>query len=220
MKRKTPKPSGTTGEVRRAAAKLEPTTITDTMYRQDVAPFAEGFDVLATELAQALPQWMDHITHQSAGERAGMLLRTMRNAAGLTQSQLGAKAQMRQSDISDLENSSSSQGPTFEVVARIAEACGFDLTFRSRTARSAARARPGLPQPGTRVVRTFVMDDDGSVREFEGMSPSLEGGRAVIVDDAAGAAYTVSVDPPWATVAVEEAEDELAAAVQLQIAAG
>ena len=74
--------------------------MTDAMYRQDVAPFEEGFDVLARELAAALPGWGDRLAHPSPAERAGLLLRTMRNAAGLSQAKLGETAGVKQSDIS------------------------------------------------------------------------------------------------------------------------
>ena len=55
-------------------------------------------------MARALPEWTNKLAHDTAGARAGLFLRTMRNAAGLTQVQLGEAARMKQADISDLEN--------------------------------------------------------------------------------------------------------------------
>ena len=208
------------------ATKVHPTITTDAMYAQDIAPFQAGCDVLVAEMARALPRWMDKAAHLSAGARAGLFLRTMRNAAGLTQNDLGIKAQIRQSDISDLENSSSSKGPTFDVIARVADACGFNITFEAKVTAKPKRSASTIGAPilkrrrsqhaAGRGVRTFVMDEDGVLSEFEGVSPSLKKHGTVIVDDAAGRAYKVSVASPGARIAIEEAEGNLTAAVQAQ----
>ena len=203
--------------------KTDPTVITDAMYNQDVTPFQEGFDVLAQEMARALPQWTDKISHDNPAERAGLFLRTMRNAAGFSQTKLGELAKIRQSDISALETGSGKQGPTFDVIARIADACGFYVTFAAKKQSPQAMTvkHHGTTTGSQRVVRTYVMGEDGELSEYEGASPSLKRDGTIVLDDSAGHTYKVSVEGARAKVLIEEAEDELAAAVQqIQSAAG
>jgi transcriptional regulator with XRE-family HTH domain len=193
--------------------KSDPRIVSEAMYSQDVAPFREGFDVLAQELARALPRWTDTIGAGNPAKRAGVFLRTMRNAAGLSQAKLGETAGMKQSDISALETGDGKQGPTFDVMARIADACGFAITFAAKTPEAKAAAMRA-PEASERVVRTYVMGDDGELTEFEGTSPSLGKGSTVIVDDSAGRTFKVSIEAPRAKIAIAEAEEEVAAAVQ------
>ncbi len=153
----------------------------------------------------------------------------MRNAAGLTQVQLGAKAKMKQSDVSDLENGKGIQGPSFDVIARVADACGFYVTFEAKPASRAYKTQAAAVEAarrqvqhygGGKVVRTFVMDEAGRMEEFEGTSPSLHKDQTVLLDDAAGRVLKVSIDQAEATIEIAEAEEELAAAVQHLSAAG
>ncbi len=209
--------------------KADPTLITDAMYRQDVAPFGEGLDALVQDMARALPEWTNKLEHDTAGARAGLFLRTMRNAAGLTQVQLGEKARMKQSDISDLENGKGVQGPGFDVVARVADACGFYVTFeakgtstthKTQAAAVEAARRQVQHYGGGRVVRTYVMGEGGQMQEFEGTSPSLNKDETILLDDAAGRVLKVSIDQAGATIEIAEAEAELVAAVHHMSAAG
>lgn len=191
-------------------------TVTDAMYNQDVAPFSEDFDVLVEEMARALPRWTDKIRYDRPAQRAGLLLRTMRNAARLSQNMLGEKTGMKQSDISALETGSGKQGPTFDVVSRIADACGFYLTFATRTPREQpASARSHAAGAASRgLVRTFIVNENGEITEFEGKSPALKGESAVIVDDPAGLTYKLTVEARDAKVAIEEADPAVAEAVR------
>jgi len=90
-------------------------------------------------LSEKLVTWANEAIEEPAGARAGALIRAMRQLAGLSQATLGEKAQINQSDISAIETSSGGRGPTFDVLARVAEVCGFRLTFeRKRSARQDA----------------------------------------------------------------------------------
>jgi transcriptional regulator with XRE-family HTH domain len=209
--------------------KADPAQITNAMYRQDVAPFSEGLDALVQDMARALPEWTNKLAHDTAGARAGLFLRTMRNAAGLTQVQLGEMARMKQSDISDLENGKGAQGPGFDVIARVADACGFYVTFEVKRASTTHKTQAAAVEAarrevqhygGGRVVRTYVMGEDGQMQEFEGTSPSLNKDETILLDDAAGRVLKVSIDRKGATVEIAEAEAELAAAVHHMSAAG
>ncbi len=67
----------------------------------------------------------------SAALRAGDLIRKMRKEAGLSQAELAQKltalnpgASMSQARVSELEAGGGSQGPTWLVMEKIAEACG------------------------------------------------------------------------------------------------
>ncbi len=205
--------------------------VTDEMFRQDISPSSKGFEVLTEEMARRLPAWMEEENSPSA--RAGVFLRTMRNAAGLSQVKLGQLAQMQQSDISSLENGQGRHGPSFDVIARIADACGFYLTFESKASVHvpAAVSKARAQSHGTRysgrglehtlmeqVVRTYVMSDDGQLQEFEGTSPALGKDATVIVDDPGGRTFELSVKAPKAqaktTIVIEEAKPAVAAAVQ------
>jgi transcriptional regulator with XRE-family HTH domain len=65
----------------------------------------------------------------SAALRAGDIIRTMRKAAGLSQAELAKRmsATVTQARISELEAGVGSQGPTWDVMERIAVACGRHL---------------------------------------------------------------------------------------------
>jgi transcriptional regulator with XRE-family HTH domain len=63
----------------------------------------------------------------SAALRAGDLVRNMRKEAGLSQTALAAMIGVKQSRISELEAGVGSQGPTWDVMERVAMACGRSL---------------------------------------------------------------------------------------------
>lgn len=63
----------------------------------------------------------------SAALRAGDLVRTMRRSAGLSQSELAAMMGVKQSRVSEIEAGLGSQGPTWDVMERVASACGRGL---------------------------------------------------------------------------------------------
>jgi DNA-binding XRE family transcriptional regulator len=74
----------------------------------------------------------------SAAMRAGDLVRDMRKAARLSQSQLATAIGVKQSRISEIESGLGTQGPTWDVMERIAVACGNRLTSVRQKAREAA----------------------------------------------------------------------------------
>jgi transcriptional regulator with XRE-family HTH domain len=60
----------------------------------------------------------------SAAMRAGDLIRSMRKAAGLSQSQLAREIGVAQSRVSEIESGSGTQGPTWDLIERVTAACG------------------------------------------------------------------------------------------------
>jgi transcriptional regulator with XRE-family HTH domain len=72
-----------------------------------------------------------------SAKKIAEVLFEMRKQAGLTQSQLAERLEISQSRIAVLESSAIAQTPSFDVVARVAEACGYkmELLFRRNNAR-------------------------------------------------------------------------------------
>lgn len=91
-------------------------------------------EVFAQELPQKLVAWANESVNEPAGLRAGALVRAMRESARLSQTELGSHARIKQADISAIETSSGDRGPTFDVLARVADACGYLVTFAPKTA--------------------------------------------------------------------------------------
>jgi DNA-binding XRE family transcriptional regulator len=87
----------------------------------------------------------------SAALRAGELVRGMRKANGWTQTQLADMLGWDQVRISNIERGEGTRGPTFDVLTKIAEACGFDLQFTPRK----------LPRP-LRPKMIFSMNPESS----------------------------------------------------------
>jgi transcriptional regulator with XRE-family HTH domain len=79
---------------------------------------------LVEELEAKSPQVVAGAGLSSAAMRAGDLVRSMRKAAGYSQAQLAAEVGVSQSRISELESGAGSQGPTWDVMERVAQACG------------------------------------------------------------------------------------------------
>lgn len=63
----------------------------------------------------------------SAGMRAGAIVRGMRRSAGLAQAELALRLGVSQERVSEIERGAGPQGPTFELLERIAAACGMKL---------------------------------------------------------------------------------------------
>src|SRR3954469_11266551 len=63
----------------------------------------------------------------SAAMRAGDLVRSMRREAKLSQEELAARIGVSQARISELEAGRGQQGPTWDVMERIAKASGREL---------------------------------------------------------------------------------------------
>jgi ribosome-binding protein aMBF1 (putative translation factor) len=64
-------------------------------------------------------------TVSSAAFRAAAMIRTMRQAKKLSQKELAARLGVKQSRISELEAGMGSQGPTWDLIERVADACEF-----------------------------------------------------------------------------------------------
>lgn len=88
----------------------------------------------------------------SAALRAGDLIRTMRKAAGLSQAELAKRmsATVTQARISELEAGIGRQGPTWDVMERIATACGKRLGLLERPY---ALGKDSAPAPKVAAAR-------------------------------------------------------------------
>jgi DNA-binding XRE family transcriptional regulator len=107
--------------------------IPKTAYDRNIAPFTKSSESFIAEIAHELPIWADRDKLHSAAKRAGVLVRAMRNYAGLTQEVLGQDANIKQSVVSAIESGSGENGPTFELLTRVAEACDCYGTFGPKT---------------------------------------------------------------------------------------
>ena len=74
----------------------------------------------------------------SAAMRAGSQIREMRKRAGLSQAELGRKIGATQARISELEAGLGVQGPTWDVLERIAAACGTPIRIAAVAAAAAS----------------------------------------------------------------------------------
>jgi DNA-binding XRE family transcriptional regulator len=83
------------------------------------------------DLVQKIEQTKPHLASarglSSAAMRAGDLVRAMRKAAGLSQSQLAERLEVTQARISEIESGIGRQGPTWDLMERISVACGRTL---------------------------------------------------------------------------------------------
>lgn len=93
-------------------------------FEAHVSPFLEDAPGIAENLLSKLGE-----SKLKPAKKAGELVKTMRLAAGLSQDAVGKKAMVKQSDISAIENGSGEKGPTFDVLSRIADACGYAISF-------------------------------------------------------------------------------------------
>jgi len=82
----------------------------------------------------------------SAGMRAGAIVRGMRRSAQLTQAQLARKLHVTQERVSEIELGQGPQGPTFELLERIAAACGMVIVPIERDRADVIEASAALIQ--------------------------------------------------------------------------
>jgi transcriptional regulator with XRE-family HTH domain len=93
----------------------------------------------------------------SAALRAGELVRGMRKAKGWTQTQLADVLGWDQVRISNIERGEGTRGPTFDVLTKIAEACGYDWQFAPR---EVAEAIPARQETGGRARPAIIHHSD------------------------------------------------------------
>lgn len=76
------------------------------------------------------------VAAETAALQAAEFARRRREEAGLSQTDLAAILGVSQARISKLENAEAPRGPSLEVLARIAEACGGELILGFRRSQS------------------------------------------------------------------------------------
>ena len=76
------------------------------------------------EIATATPASAAAFREQTAVLRAAALIREMRETAGFTQRELARLIGTSQPHLSDLERGTGTQGPSFVMLDKIANACG------------------------------------------------------------------------------------------------
>ncbi|MDB6097576.1 MAG: late embryosis abundant protein [Gammaproteobacteria bacterium] len=82
---------------------------------------------LVQKIERAKPDLASARGLSSAAMRAGDLVRAMRKAAGLSQSQLAERLGVTQARMSEIESGIGRQGPTWDLMERISAACGRTL---------------------------------------------------------------------------------------------
>jgi len=105
---------------------------------------------------------------------AAATIKRMRLAAGLSQTDLALACDTTQSHISELENGTGKQGPTYGLLKRIARACDLDLSLHVVPAEVAKSPRSVI---GARPLHDRVM-----VRRIEGDQKTAGG---IIIPDTA-----------------------------------
>ncbi len=113
----------------KASARLASARVADEVYDAHLRPNLGHESDLVARIIRNFPEWDRKAAKDGPAARAGMLSRAMRIAAGLSQMAVGEKANIKQSDISAIETGSGEKGPTYDVLSRIADACGFVLSF-------------------------------------------------------------------------------------------
>jgi ribosome-binding protein aMBF1 (putative translation factor) len=102
----------------------------------------------------ASPSFMEDLRRAQDVLEGGHLARRMREAAdhgrGISQQELARRLGVSQARISTIERGNGPQGPTYELLKRIARACGVELTahFGQPTAMSQAQEPAELQSAG------------------------------------------------------------------------
>ncbi|HEY4142104.1 MAG TPA: helix-turn-helix transcriptional regulator [Pseudolabrys sp.] len=106
---------------------------------------------------QMYPGIEQEVGLSSAALRAGELVRDMRKGNGWTQTQLAEMLGWDQVRMSNIERGEGTRGPTFDVMTKIAEACGYDWQF---TPREVAKAVPNENEPEDFARRAIIHPSD------------------------------------------------------------
>jgi transcriptional regulator with XRE-family HTH domain len=115
---------------------------------------------VAAALERRSPEDMRAAGLSSAAMRAGELIRGMRVTAGLSQAQLAARIGVGQPRIAELEVGAGRHGPSWDVMERIAAACGRELGVTGMpataaepvAARAAREPAAAAPVPATEAL--------------------------------------------------------------------
>jgi CarD family transcriptional regulator len=116
---------------------------------------------LVERFEKSIPKFGETYRLSSAALRAGDMIRTMRKGAGLTQGELAKSLAMTQARISELEVGLGTQGPTWDVMERVAAACGKRLVLESSSKseevakKSSADGRRPTPAKDKPISRTM-----------------------------------------------------------------
>lgn len=131
-----------------ANSKIEPTVKRRVSSGNRGAPLSSLFAAAERQY----PGIEEEVGLSSAALRAGELVRGMRKANGWTQTTLAEALGWDQVRISNIERGEGTRGPTFDVLTKIAEACGYDLQF---TPRAMAEA---VPDENKKVAKSGIID--------------------------------------------------------------
>lgn len=131
-----------------ASNKIEPTVKRRVSSGNRGAPLSSLFAAAERQY----PGIEEEVGLSSAALRAGELVRGMRKANGWTQTTLAEALGWDQVRISNIERGEGTRGPTFDVLTKIAEACGYDLQF---TRRAMAEA---VPDENRKFAESGIID--------------------------------------------------------------
>ena len=86
-----------------------------------------SFAALVEEIEEAQRERGEEPSLSAAAFRAGSIIRMMRKAGGLSQQQLARRIGVTQARISELEAGLGSRGPSWDLMERLAQACGASI---------------------------------------------------------------------------------------------
>lgn len=138
-------PSDTGKMSNKPVAVVQPAEPGQSITKADVTSGKRGkpFADLLARVEEKYPGIENEVGVSSAAVRAGQWIREMRVARGWTQTQLAQKLGWEQERVSNLERGEGTRGPTFDVMHRVATACGYELKFSPLAApKYAAPANP------------------------------------------------------------------------------
>ncbi len=101
-------------------------------------------------LIDGLARYYEHDAERpisGAAYRAGALVRMMRKSNGLSQAELGKRIGVSQARISEIETGIGVQGPTWDLMERIAAACDAAILFRTHASEIFGAADVDLAGP-------------------------------------------------------------------------
>lgn len=83
-----------------------------------------SFDALVAEIEHEQRERGEEPALSSAAFRAGALIRMMRKSGGLSQAMLARRIGVTQARVSELEAGAGARGPSWDLMERVASACG------------------------------------------------------------------------------------------------